>query len=51
MDFILNHANTLGIQTFFFFKVSNTDQISNYMCALRVMGGGDGGYFRVKNRL
>lgn len=51
MDFILNHVKRLGIQAIFFKKkVSNTGQISNYMCALRVMSGGDGRYFRVKNR-
>ena len=50
MDFILNHVNRLGKQ-FFFKKVSNTGQISNFMCALRMISGGDGGYFRVKNRL
>ena len=50
MDFILNHVNRLGKQ-FFLKKVSNTGQISNFMCALRMISGGDGGYFRVKNRL
>lgn len=32
MDFILNHVKSLGIQAiFFFFKVSNTGQISTCM--------------------